>query len=513
MLQNLEHRTPVVNPDGTPTDYFIRLLQGRGGLLEDAGDQIDLLNAAIAALLARQIIAGVGLDGGGTLAADITIDANASAILDTISSTRGVLLYRGAAGWAALAPGTAGENLQTNGAGADPTWAVSAGGDIQALLDGISATQGTVLYRNATDWVALAPGTAGEFLKTNGAGANPAWAAQAVADIQALLDGISATQGTILYRNAADWVALAPGTAGDFLKTNGAGANPAWGAPDDVQTLLDGISSTQGTILYRDAADWVALAPGTAGYVLQTKGAGQNPAWVLGSGGGSGVTPDIAVNLTYIPASFGTNAVSGVGMAATVSNTASISYDATNTFTRTPQVRTGPTAANTFGQVRSTSALFQSGAGLKYSGQFGVHTAGANMRINCGFHATWGGASDPSNAVNAFFVGKDSADTNLQIMHNDGAGTCTKIDLGANFPANTSQTDHYYVELTIDVGGASASYYVHRVNTGDTATGTIATNLPTTNIGMFACQFGASGATATACYLSFMGFQVQTPPT
>ena len=97
MLQNLEHRTPVVNPDGTPTDYFIRLLQGRGGLLEDAGDQIDLLNAAIAALLARQIIAGVGLDGGGTLAADITIDANASAILDTISSTRGVLLYRGAA--------------------------------------------------------------------------------------------------------------------------------------------------------------------------------------------------------------------------------------------------------------------------------------------------------------------------------------------------------------------------------------------------------------------------------
>lgn len=409
MLQNLEHRTPVVNPDGTPTDYFIRLLQGRGGLLEDAGDQIDLLNAAIAALLARQIIAGIGLDGGGTLAADITIDANASAILDTISATRGVLLYRGAAGWAALAPGTAGENLQTNGAGADPTWAVSAGGDIQALLDGISATQGTLLYRNATDWV--------------------------------------------------------------------------------------------------------ALAPGTAGYVLQTKGAGQNPAWVLGSGGGSGVTPDIAVNLTYIPASFGTNAVSGVGMATTVSNTASVLYDATNTFTRTPQVRTGPTAANTFGQVRSTSALFQSGAGLKYSGQFGVHTAGANMRINCGFHATWGGTTDPSNAVNAFFVGKDSADTNLQIMHNDGAGTCTKIDLGANFPANTSQTDHYYVELTIDIGGASASYYVHRVNTGDTATGTIATNLPTTNIGMFACQFGASGATATACYLSFMGFQVQSPPT
>jgi hypothetical protein len=67
MLQNLENRTAISNPDGTPTEYFIRLLQGRGGILEDN-------QTAIEELLARQIIAGVGLSGGGTLAADITID-------------------------------------------------------------------------------------------------------------------------------------------------------------------------------------------------------------------------------------------------------------------------------------------------------------------------------------------------------------------------------------------------------------------------------------------------------
>jgi hypothetical protein len=51
-----------------------------------------------------------------------------SAILDGISSTRGSVLYRGASGWAALAPGTAGQVLQTGGPGADPSWVAQSGG-------------------------------------------------------------------------------------------------------------------------------------------------------------------------------------------------------------------------------------------------------------------------------------------------------------------------------------------------------------------------------------------------
>jgi hypothetical protein len=45
------------------------------------------------------------------------------AIDAVMGSTRGSILYRGASGWAILAPSTAGLKLQTNGAGADPTWA------------------------------------------------------------------------------------------------------------------------------------------------------------------------------------------------------------------------------------------------------------------------------------------------------------------------------------------------------------------------------------------------------
>jgi hypothetical protein len=45
------------------------------------------------------------------------------------------------------------------------------------------------------------------------------------------------TQGDLLYYNGTDWVALAAGTSGYHLKTQGAGANPAW---DDLSSSLPG---------------------------------------------------------------------------------------------------------------------------------------------------------------------------------------------------------------------------------------------------------------------------------
>lgn len=65
-----------------------------------------------------------------------------NAQLDAISATRGSILYRGADEWAALAPGSAGQVLQTNGAGADPSWASAAGG---------SGVDSTLVYMNADD--------------------------------------------------------------------------------------------------------------------------------------------------------------------------------------------------------------------------------------------------------------------------------------------------------------------------------------------------------------------------
>lgn len=52
--------------------------------------------------------------------------------------------------------------------------------------------------------------------------------------LDAKLDKIGTTQGSLLYHNGTDWVALAPGTNGRLLTTQGVGANPTWGpAPND----------------------------------------------------------------------------------------------------------------------------------------------------------------------------------------------------------------------------------------------------------------------------------------
>lgn len=44
------------------------------------------------------------------------------------------------------------------------------------VLDWIGSTQGNVLYRGAANWAALAPGVSGQYLKSGGASANPVWA-------------------------------------------------------------------------------------------------------------------------------------------------------------------------------------------------------------------------------------------------------------------------------------------------------------------------------------------------
>lgn len=52
-----------------------------------------------------------------------------------------------------------------------------------------------------------------------------------VADV---MDWLGSTQGSLLYRDASAWTPLTPGTSGQFLKTQGAAANPAWATVSEV---------------------------------------------------------------------------------------------------------------------------------------------------------------------------------------------------------------------------------------------------------------------------------------
>ena len=59
-----------------------------------------------------------------------------------------------------------------------------------------------------------------------------------------ILDSLGTAQGSLLYRNASEWTVLAPGTSGRFLQTLGAGADPAWAALPTASTGTAGILET-----------------------------------------------------------------------------------------------------------------------------------------------------------------------------------------------------------------------------------------------------------------------------
>lgn len=77
--------------------------------------------------------------------------ASISGLLDSIGSTRGQILYRGASGWAALSPGTSGDVLTSQGPGADPHYATGGGGGVTS----VTGTANQVIASASTGAVTL----------------------------------------------------------------------------------------------------------------------------------------------------------------------------------------------------------------------------------------------------------------------------------------------------------------------------------------------------------------------
>lgn len=111
---------------------------------------------------AVSISAGNGLSGGGDISATRTL---------TVAAGTGISVGAGGVALASIAD----KNILANISGAS---AAPSGSTLSAILDDVvSNAQGTLLMRDATGWSALAPGTSGYFLKTQGASADATWAA------------------------------------------------------------------------------------------------------------------------------------------------------------------------------------------------------------------------------------------------------------------------------------------------------------------------------------------------
>lgn len=133
-LQPLDYKYPIVDQFGRPTPAFIRWAQQRQEDIEASAEESSIpgiVNSAIQDFTAAHpLSAGQGitiLPPSGDLADDLTISAGVQDVLDQLGTSPGSIIYRGASDWAVLGPGSPGYVLQTNGA-APPSWVPQSGG-------------------------------------------------------------------------------------------------------------------------------------------------------------------------------------------------------------------------------------------------------------------------------------------------------------------------------------------------------------------------------------------------
>lgn len=189
-----------------------------------------------------------------------------------------------------------------------------------------------------------------------------------------------------------------------------------------------------------------------------------------------------------------------------------VSVSTTSIQTKKTRLKIGVStpAANGICGYRSTSAFNIVGMGWKMAVAFGISDTGFNSgaRQFYGMTATTASLGLSSTVtveglLNIVGIGSDAADTNLQVFYNDGAGTATKIDLGANFPANRTSgaaaTDFFVFEMYNPFNSNNVYYKATSLENNVTVEGTITTNLPsdTTPITIQACR--TSGSSSNAC--------------
>ncbi|HEX2634817.1 MAG TPA: hypothetical protein VHM22_18590 [Bradyrhizobium sp.] len=152
--------------------------------------------------------------------------ASLSAVIDAaLGTTRGALIRRDASGWSLLNPGTDGQYLRSGGSGADVTWGTPVGtGTVTSIATSGGISGGTITSTGTLSLSQIAD-------KTVLANVTGALAVPAPTSVTLLLDfALGNTQGAVLYRGATQWQALAPGSAGQVLTSGGPAANPSWAA-------------------------------------------------------------------------------------------------------------------------------------------------------------------------------------------------------------------------------------------------------------------------------------------
>jgi len=181
----------------------------------------------------------------GTLTANAFILGNGTVDVKALALT-GLVLGNGASAptaYAGTTPCSSGDFIASLNASGVATCATPAGGGNVTAAGTLTADR-LVLGAGPTAVAVLGSlGTTSTVLQGNAGGA------PVFATVTAVLDAaLGSTQGDLLYRNATVWTVLAPGSAGQFLQTAGAAANPLWATPAGSGTVVTTGSPANGNL-------------------------------------------------------------------------------------------------------------------------------------------------------------------------------------------------------------------------------------------------------------------------
>lgn len=128
---------------------------------------------------------------------------------------------------------------------------------------------------------------------------------------------------------------------------------------------------------------------------------------------------------------------------------------------------TTPATANTTSGVRASAVSFLRGnianmGGFTFYARFGIAAINATAQVLVGMSNTLTAlAAEPSTLAHSVFIGKDSTDTNVQLMFVSGVGV-TKVNLGFAFAVDQI----FEVRFHCDPNSSTITAYVKRLDTG-----------------------------------------------
>jgi len=210
--------------------------------------------------------------------------------LTITGSAQGDILYYNGSAWTKLAAGSSGQFLRTQGAGANPQWAtVSGTGDV---VGPASATDNAIARFDTTTGKLIQNSVvtiddSGNIATGGSITTSTGVVVSGNITVTGTVDGVDVSDHDSRHNpGGADALATAAAVAVGTANAEGSAASFARSDHTHQVTGLAIASQAQGDVLYFNGTSWVRLAPGTSGQYLKTQGASANPVWGTVSGGG-----------------------------------------------------------------------------------------------------------------------------------------------------------------------------------------------------------------------------------